>query len=167
MPSRDYLLRLIEQVGQLLRRVVQQRERNSPQEALQSVMAACERLFGMDAVQLFQFTPDQHVVMLADGEDPENARDKILMYATLNAEAGRCYVTLHQPKLSHQSFVNALRLTLQARAQYPSDGWPTYAPSITELLDLIGDTPLDDDTAALLAADRNNCRAGSPDPAET
>lgn len=151
MPSRDYLLRIIEQVGQLLRRVVQQREQNAPQEALQSVMAACERLFGMEAVQLFQFTPDQHVLMLAENEPPENARDKILMYAALLTEAGRAYRTLEQPHLAQQTFLTALRLTLKARRDYTGDAWPSYAPAANDLLLLLGDTPIDEDTAALLA----------------
>jgi hypothetical protein len=152
MPSRDYILRLIEQVGQLLRRVVEQRERNSPQEALQSVMAGCERLFGMEAVQIFQFTPDQHFQMLAEGGDPDDARDKILLYAALNAEAGRCYSTLGQPKLAQQTFLIALRSTLKARSQFTAEGWPEFAPQINELLTLLGDTALDPETTGLLAA---------------
>jgi len=152
MPQRDYILRLIEQVGQLLARVIRQREEKAPQEALQSVMAACERLFGMEAVQLFQFTPEQHFAMLAEDETPDVARDKILMYAALNAEAGRCYVALNHSQLAQQSFLNALRLTLKTREKYSSAGWPAFAPSVTELLDLLGDTPLDDETTRLIAA---------------
>ena len=152
MPSRDYLLRLIEQVGQLLARVIEQRQNHAPQEALQSVMAACERLFGLSAVEVFQHTPDQHIRMLADGETPETARDKILMYAALNAEAGRCYAELSNPPFAQQSFHNALRLTLRARRDYPADRWPSFAPKIDDLLLLLGDTPLDEDTATLLAS---------------
>lgn len=150
--QRDYILRLIEQLGEFLGRIVHQRERNAPQEALQSVMAACERLFGLEAVQIFQFAPDQHVAMLIEGEPPENARDKVLMYAALNVEAGRCYAMLNQPKIAQQSFLNALRLTLQARQKFTAANEPTFAPNIAELLNLIGDTPLDPSTAELLAA---------------
>ena len=150
--QRDYILRLIEQVAQLLSRVVRQREENSPQEALQSIMAACERLFGMEAVQLFQFTPEQHVAMLADGEEPEMAHDKVLMYAALNEQAGRCYRTLGQPKLSQQSFLNALRLSLKARHQFPGFDAPPFAPSEAELLRAIGDVPLDAELQGLIAA---------------
>jgi hypothetical protein len=154
MPSRDYLLRLIEQVAQLLARAVHQRKASSPQESLQSIMAACERLFGLEAVQIFQFTPDQHMAMLTEGETPGNARNKILIYAALNLEAGRNYTALGQPQLAQQTFLNALRLTLRARSQYPADLWPDYAPNIAELLKLLGDTPLDSDTATLLAENR-------------
>ncbi len=151
--QRDYILRLIEQLGEFLARIVHQRERHAPQEALQSIMAACERLFGMEAVQIFQFTPDQHVAMLTDGEPPENARDKVLMYAALNVEAGECYLALNQPQLAQQSFLNALRLTLKARRQFPSAASPDFAPRVPTLLARLGDAPLDPDTAALLAGD--------------
>jgi hypothetical protein len=152
MPQRDYLLRLIEQAGLLLRRMVEQRERNSPHEALQSLMAACERLFGMDAVELFRFTPDQHFQMLAETETPENARDKILIYAALNTEAANSFELLHQLDRARQCRINALRLVIRARLTFPVDGWPEFAPSITDLLDQLGDAPLDDDTAALIAS---------------
>lgn len=152
MAQRDYLLRLIDQVALLLRRVIQQRDAHSPQEALQSVMAGCERLFGLEAVQLFQFTPDQHFLMLTDGEPPEEARNKVLIYAALNFEAGRCYTQLVQPVLARQTYLNALRLTLKARQQFSAENWPSYAPVLAELLRLLGDQPLDADTAALLAA---------------
>lgn len=150
--QRDYLLRIIDQVGQLLARMIRQRRGNTPQEALQSLMAACERLFGMEAVQLFQFTPDQHYAMLTENEDAQGAREKVLMYAALNAEAGQCYVALSQPKLAQQSFINALRLTLKVQAQFPSDSRPEFAPNESELLTLIGDAPLDSETTALLAS---------------
>ncbi len=157
--QRDYILRLIEQLGEFLARIVHQRERHAPQEALQSIMAACERLFGMEAVQIFQFTPDQHVAMLTDGEPPENARDKVLMYAALNVEAGECYLTLNQPQLAQQSFLNALRLTLKARRQFPSDAaYPEFAPRVPALLARLGDAPLDPDTAAALADNASDDR---------
>lgn len=149
--QRDYILRLIEQVAQLLSRVIRQRETNAPHEALQSIMAACERLFGMEAVQIFQFTPDQHLAMLAEGEEPEGAHDKILMYAALNEQAGHCYLTLGQPKRAQQSFANALRLSLKAQRQFPGFEAPRFAPHPQELLRLLGDSPLDEETTASIA----------------
>lgn len=149
---RDYLLRIIDEVGLLLRRVLQQRSSGRPGEALQSVVAACERLFQLEAAQLFQFTPDQHFAMLADGETPDIARDKILLYAALNAEAGRCYTALGNAALARQSLVNALRLTLKAAQLCPGPGQPDYAPDPVQLLQLLTAAPLDADTATLVAA---------------
>jgi hypothetical protein len=153
MPQRDYLLRLIEQAGLMLRRAIEQRERRSPQEALQSVMAGCERLFGLEAVELFRLTPDQHYAMLT-AEGAPDAREKVLIYAALNAEAARAFLQLNQPAHARQSFVNALRLVLQARLAFPADGWPDYAPREADLLAALAGEPLDADTAALLASVR-------------
>jgi hypothetical protein len=149
---RDYLLRIIDEVGLLLRRVLQQRSSGRPDEGLQSVVAACERLFQLEATQLFQFTPEQQLAMLAEGEAPDIARDKILLYAALNEEAGRCYRALGKSALSQQSFLNALRLTLKAQQICPGLGQPAYAPDPSALLRLLDATPLDADTAALVAA---------------
>ena len=149
---RDYILRIIDEVGVLLRRVLQQRSSGRPGEGLQSVVAACERLFQLEAPQLFQFTPDQHVAMLAEGEAPDIARDKILLYAALNEEAGRCYRDLGNTTLSQQSFLNALRLTLQAGQTCPGLGQPAFAPDPATLLQLLEQATLDADTTALIAA---------------
>jgi len=149
---RDYLLRIIDEVGVLLRRVLQQRASGRPGEGLQSVVAACERLFQLEAAQLFQFTPDQHIVMLAEGEAPDIARDKILLYAALNEEAGRCYRALGNTALSQQSFLNALRLTLKAGQTCPGLGQPAFAPDPATLLQLLDQATLDPDTTALIAA---------------
>lgn len=132
--------------------MIQQRRGHTPQEALQSLMAACERLFGMEAVQLFQFTPDQHYAMLTENEDAQGAREKVLMYAALNAEAGRCYLVLSQPKLAQQSFLNALRLTLKVQAQFPADASPAFAPDPNELLGVIGNASFDAETLRMVSA---------------
>jgi hypothetical protein len=147
---RDYLLRMIDEVGRLLARVIFQRQNRREQEALQSVVQACERLFNLEAAQLFQFTPDQHFLMLTQGESSEDARDKVLLYAALNAEAARAYLSLHNPAMARSSFLNALRFTLRARKEFPPDGLPDYAPKIPELLDALKDQPLDPETEEML-----------------
>lgn len=155
---RDYLLRLIDEVGQLLARAVFQRKGGREQEALHSVVESCERLFGLEASQLFQFTPDRHFFMLTDGEETDNARAKVLIYAALNLEAGRNYAALKKPELARVSFLNALRFTLRARLSFPTDTPPPYTPQVAELLDLLEDEPLDPEIAGLLR------QAGAPSP---
>src|SRR3954469_22644147 len=147
---RDYLLRMIDEVGRLLARVIFQRQNHREQEALQSVVQACERLFNLEAAQLFQFSPEQHFLMLTEGESPEDARDKVLLYAALNTEAAHAYLALNKPAMARSSFLNALRFTLRARKEFPADNWPDYAPQISELLDALKDQPLDDETTELL-----------------
>jgi hypothetical protein len=158
MPAgrRDYILTLIDQIGEVLAQLVAKRK-NTPQPAaaqsqqvLHSIIQSCERLFGLEASRLFQFTPDQHVVMLAEGESPENARDKILLYAALCAEAGQTYTVLGKPEPARHSFLNALRLTLKAKQTFGAEGLPLFAPDVSALLSALQDAPLDPETAELV-----------------
>lgn len=149
---RDYVLRLIDEVGELLDRVIFQRTKSRLQDALQSVVQACERLFSLEADKLFQLTPDQQFALLTEHEPAEIAGQKVLLYAALNAEAGKIYITLGNQPMARGSFINALRLTLKAQASFPSENPPAYAPRVAELLDALKDAPLDSETAALLQA---------------
>jgi hypothetical protein len=149
---RDYILRLIDEVSRLLARVVFKRCGGRDQEALEGIVQACERLFGIESDKLFQFTPEQHFAMLTADEAPEVARQKVLIYAALNAEAGRVYRKLGNRALARATFLTALRLRLRADIEFPAANDPEFAPSLRDLLETLQDEPLDHETATLLAA---------------
>jgi hypothetical protein len=149
---RDYILRLIDEVGELFFLAVFQRGQSHPQDAMQSAVLACERLFGLEADKLFQLTPGQQFAMLTEHEAPEVSRQKVLLFAALNAEAGKSYTTLGNRPMARSCFINALHFTLKAQAAFPADNPPAYAPRVPELLDALKDAPLDAETAALLQA---------------
>ena len=137
---------MIDEVGRLLARVVLQRRGGRQQEALQSIVQACERLFNLEAAQLFQFTPDQHFLMLTRDERPEDARDKVLLYAALNAEAASTYLALQKQTMARNSALNALHFTLRAKQEFSWENLPEYAPKIPDLLEALKGQPLDPDT---------------------
>jgi len=139
---------MIDEVTRLLARALFQRKSGRQQEALQAIVQACERLFSMEAAQLFQFTPDQHFLMLIQGEPPLEARDKVLIYASLCAEAGQVYAELGRPEMAQASRLNALRLTLKARATFGSEALPDYARTPQELLAALPNLSLDPEMTA-------------------
>jgi hypothetical protein len=147
---RDYLLRIIDEVGRMLARIVFKRKNGDEEEALYAVVQACERLFNLEASQLFQFTPDQHFLMLTRDVPPTDARNQVLLYAALNAEAGRAYAALGNAKMARNSLANSLRFTLRAKKEFPMEDWPDYAPKIPELLEALQGQPLDADLEELL-----------------
>src|SRR6266498_4244990 len=112
---RDYLLRIIDEVGRILGQIVFKRRAGADVEALETVVVGYQRLFNLDGDQVFLLTPRQHYEMLTDEESPFDARDKVLLYATLSAEAGKIYAKLGNRPMSRACFVNALRFTLRAR----------------------------------------------------
>ena len=147
---RDYILRIIDEVSRLLARVIFKRRGGDQEEALRTIVQSCEQLFSMEADKLFQFTPEQHFIMLTDGEEPEIARNKVLLYAALNTEAGHVYTKLGNPPMARASFLNALQLSLRARTEFSADNLPPYAPSLAVLREVLADARLDPATAALL-----------------
>jgi hypothetical protein len=151
---RDYLLRIIDEVGRLLARAVHHRSAGAHTEALDDLVRSCERLFGCEANRLFQFTPEQHFLMLSEGESPEVARDKILLYAALLAEAGHIYRALGKSAMAHTSTANALNLALRAQREFPGENLPVFAPDAAALADLLAGPGLDATTRDLIAAAR-------------
>lgn len=149
---RDYILRIIDEVGRILARVIFKRKTGSDREALEAVVTGCERLFSLQADQIFQLTPDQQFVSLTLDEPADIARDKVLLYASLNVEAGRVYDKLGRKPIARASYLNALRFTLRAHRELrvPEVPLPTFAPDVAVLQQLLADEPLDPDTEELL-----------------
>lgn len=147
---RDYILRIIDEVGRILSRAIFKRRAGSDFEALETVVLGFQRLFNLDGDQVFLLTPQQHYEFLTDEESPFDARDKVLLYSALSAEAGAIYARMGNRALARATRLNALRFALKARINYPLEGLPEYAPDVTALLGALGDEPLDPETEELL-----------------
>lgn len=144
-------MRIIEEVGRLLARVTAKRKPgDSDETALETVVFGLQRLFGFEADQIFLLTPEQHYEMLSVDETPEIARDKILLYAALSAEAGYIYQRQGKRAMARAVLTSALRFTLKARTDFPIEGLPDYAPKVDKLLAALADEPLDEVTAKLV-----------------
>jgi hypothetical protein len=137
-------------VSRLIARLVFKRGTGNDQEALELAVQGFERLFNMPREQLFQFTPDQQFLMLTLDEPPEIARDKVLLYAALSDQAGRTYTKMGNARMATATYANALKFSLKAR-QFASDApLPEFAPKIDELVALVGEDRLDEETKRLL-----------------
>ncbi|WP_146180352.1 hypothetical protein [Opitutus sp. ER46] len=147
---RDYILRIIDEVGRLVARIVFKRTTGADQEALELVVQGFERLFNLQRHQLFQFTPEQQLTMLTLDEPPEIARDKLLLYSALSTEAGRSYARMGNAPMARATFANALRFALHARRFASPAPIPDYVTTPEELRELMGPGPLDPDIEELL-----------------
>lgn len=148
---RDYIVRVIEELGRVIARLSSRRKQENPEEtALETIVMGYQRLLVLDADQIFLLTPDQHYTMLVRDEPPDVARDKVLTYAALSTEAGHVYARKGKPDIARASWLTALRFTLRAHARFPAEGTPDYAPRVEDLLPLVKDASLDAEIAELL-----------------
>lgn len=152
MPERDYILRLIEQAGQFLRGIAKLREDGQPDLAVQSVIEALEKLFGLSVADLASLDAEHLFLQLTTGEHPENARDKCLVFAALNYQAGLAFLDKDLHALAQPAFHLALAFTLRALSGYGRANLPPFTPDVDFLRFQLEGFELPDGTARLLEA---------------
>ncbi len=154
MPQRDYLLRLIEEAAQVIAQITHLREEGRPEQAVSAVIDGLEKLFGLSVSELGSLDTDQIYAQLTLEENPENARNKCLIFAALNNEAGLSYVDKDLPALAQPAFHLALVFTLRALTGFPRGNAPAITPDVDLLLFHLEGFELPQSTLDLLAAYR-------------
>jgi len=160
MAQRDYILRLIEQAAQLLAQIAHQREMGQPGLAVQTVIDGVERLFGLTVAELGSLDEERLFDQLTQRESRENARDKCVIFAALNYQAGLAYEDRDLPALAQPAFHLALVFTLRARTCFPGQGAPEFTPRVDDLLYRLDGFELPATTRALLERYRTPPAAG-------
>ncbi|HEY5227844.1 MAG TPA: hypothetical protein VIJ19_04850 [Opitutaceae bacterium] len=151
MPRRDYILSLIEQAGQFFRAISAERESGQPDMAIQTVIGSIEKLFGLTVSDLTSLDVDSLFDQLTREENAGMARDKCLVFAELNNQAGLAFAEKDLPALAQPAFHLALVFALKALTAYPRAGLPPFAPDVALLRYHLEGFDLPESTLGLLA----------------
>src|SRR5580658_1930106 len=154
VPQRDYLLRLMEEAVQVILQITRLREEGRPSQAVGAVIDAVQKLFGLSVDELGSLDTDQLFAQLTLEESPENARDKCIIFAALNNQAGLAYADRDLPALAQPAFHLALVFTLRALTGFSRASPPAITPDIDVLLYHLEGFELPQSTLELLAAYR-------------
>jgi hypothetical protein len=154
MPQRDYLLRLIEEAAQVIARITHLREEGRPEQAVSAVIDSLEKLFGLTVPELGSLDTDQLYAQLTLEESPAHAREKCIIFAALNNQAGLAYADRDLPALAQPAFHLALVFTLRALTGFSRASPPAITPDIDVLLYHLEGFELPQSTLELLAAYR-------------
>jgi hypothetical protein len=141
---------LVDESGRFFRAIAAQREARMPDTAIQTVIEGMERLFGLTVSDLSTLDVDGLYAQLVDGENEENARDKCLVFAGLNYQAGLAYAEKDMPALAQPAFHMALTFSLRGLAGYPAGKLPPFAPDVAILRHQLGGFGAPEATLALL-----------------
>jgi hypothetical protein len=152
MPQRDYILGLIEQVGQFLRGITALREAGQPEMAVQAVIGSIERLFGLSVEDVASLDIESLFAQLTREENAANARDKCLAFAALNYQAALAFAEKDLPALAQPAFHLALVFSLKALTAFPRTDLPDFAPDVPFLRHQLEGFELPQQTIDLLAA---------------
>src|SRR5580704_8454215 len=111
MPQRDYLMRLIEQALEAILQAAKYRQEERYDQSVHSVILSMERLFGLTIKDLSSQSADQIFAQLTQGENLADARNKCLIFAALNYQAGLTYAEQDLAALAQPAFYLALVFT--------------------------------------------------------
>ena len=135
--KQDYLLRLIEELGQLVTEIVNLRPQGNHDAALHTLLQAQERLFARPAQEFITQPIEEQLHLLVIGETSANAREKCVLYASLLTEAGHTYLAREQTALASGAYQLALHILLLTALHHSAPDAAEDRTRIAALLNLL------------------------------
>jgi hypothetical protein len=148
--KQDYLLRLIEELGQMVAQIVNLRLRGGYDSALHTILQAQEKLFARRSQEFMNRSVEEQLHLLVIGESAANAREKCVIYAALLTEAGHTYRAREQTALASGAYQFALHVLLLTALRFPAPAAAEDRTRIAALLDLLPGDPLAAEVQGLL-----------------
>jgi hypothetical protein len=148
--KQDYILRMIEELGQFLAEATKLRDRGHYDAALLTVLQAQERLFARPAQEFIARPVEDQVTLLVIGDTVPNGREKCLAYARLLTEAGVTYQAREQIALALGAYRFALQVLLLAQERLPGLDASRLKERFGALLDQLPEDDLKNEVQALL-----------------
>lgn len=116
MFRKDYILRLIEEFGLVLKRIVELKQNRNLDEALQEVKMAIEKYMGLDA-GLIAMSSDSALLSLLTMGGQKLETSKCVLLAELLKEQGELFGMCGEAYQSYWSYSRSLALFAEALAQ--------------------------------------------------
>lgn len=149
MIRQDYLLRLIEQFGQLWAQLVGQLRARAFPTAHSTLDLAYTQVLGISAEAAARLTSSELLARMQFGVPADAGRERCFMLsALLHAEAE--LAGSHDADLAAQFHQKALDIVLTMQLQLPEPAPPTYAPSAAQLVAALADYQVPEHTVRLL-----------------
>jgi hypothetical protein len=137
MFRRDYIIRLIEEFGILWARLVEHLRGGDVPAARLVIDTAYQRLLGLTPDEVLALPPAHLMARLQLGATPEAGREQCWMMSALLRAEGDLARTAGQEAAALQFYQRAQDIVLAIERQYPGTTPPPYAPTSTELAELL------------------------------
>ncbi|GJM42411.1 MAG: hypothetical protein DHS20C20_26930 [Ardenticatenaceae bacterium] len=134
MYQRDFILRQIELMMEVIKQVSGLASEKRFEAALSVIDEALESLFGLNSKLITQLFGQGPLTQIAFGEEAEMRRAKLIAAATLLQDVGEIQVEQGAETESYQSFASALELIVAVRLESTATSLPTYAPEVENLV---------------------------------
>jgi Family of unknown function (DUF6483) len=150
MIRRDYILRMIEQLAQVLARTREQVADGRFDDAHEGLDAAFKELAGSDMEEIAKLSETELLAKLTLDAPTLVVREKTLVVTALLQEAGKVRVAEGRESEGQACWLKALNLLLTLKLQDPDLEFPEFVPKIDMLRDQLRDAALPLPTLAAL-----------------
>jgi tetratricopeptide (TPR) repeat protein len=130
---RDYIMRQIEFMVEVMQRLGGLVEERRYQAAMTVVDESLEELFGLNGTLLTRLFGREPLSQLTFGEEADLSQAKLIAAAALLQEAGDIQMEQGVEDGSFTSYASALELLLAALLNHDGEPLPEYAPDVEEL----------------------------------
>ena len=150
MIRRDYILKMIEECIQALRRIQSLKRGQRWQEAQDWWMTNSKSSSGTGAEGLARLTDTELLAKLLEGEPTQAVRDKTLLLVTVLQEAGDLEFMQDRTERGRAFYLKGLHLLLEVLAQEDVFEWPEFVPKVEAFMAGLQDCILPMRTQAML-----------------
>jgi hypothetical protein len=150
MIRRDYILKMIEECIQALRRIQALKKGQRWQEAEALVDDEFQKFLGIGAEGLARLTETELLAKLLEGEPTQAVRDKTLLLVTVLQQAGELEMMQDRPEKGGAFYLKGLHLLLEVLAHEDVFEWPEFVPKVEAFMAALHDSVLPMRTQAML-----------------
>jgi len=150
MIRRDYFIRLIEALGQELRRIESLKDEKRWDEAGLAVDEQVKRLTGRDGATVLKLSETELFALLIEGDGTQIVREKAWALTMLLKQAGDLAAAQDNSAGADAYYLKALHLLLKVLHGEDAHEFPEFVPQVEALVESIGQPTLPVETEVLL-----------------
>ncbi|MEZ4591982.1 MAG: DUF6483 family protein [Chloroflexota bacterium] len=133
MYRRDYIMRQIEFMVEVMQRLGGLVDERRYQAAMTVIDESLEELFGLNGTLVTRLFGREPLSQLTFGEEADLSQAKLIAAAALLQEAGDIQAEQGAEEASFTAYASALELLLTALLSHDGEALPEYAPDVEEL----------------------------------
>jgi hypothetical protein len=150
MIRRDYIVRMIEEMGRALAQIRALRQSGRAEAARQMVDAECEKLAALGVTGILALSETELLARVSEGQFAQTVHLRTLAVVSLLREAAEIASGEDKTEKARAIYLKALHLLLGVLAQDDPAGFPEFVPGVEAIVTALQDQPLPAQTQALL-----------------
>jgi len=150
MIRRDYIVRMIEEMGRALAQIRALRQGGKTELAWQAVDAECEKLTSLGVKGILFLSDTELLARVTEGQLAQTVHLRTLAVVTLLREAAIIAAAENRHDEAHAINLKALHLLLEVLSHEDPLEFPEFVPKVEELVIALADAPLPLQTQTML-----------------